>query len=81
MTSLWNCPAAAAIPAISTPSASQLNEEGQVCDSIVGGPAYKAGITSGMKVIGVDGRVFTHDLLEDAIKGSKDSSHPSSSPT
>jgi predicted metalloprotease with PDZ domain len=54
----------------------QLGEEGQVADSIVGGPAYKAGITSGMKVIGVDGRVFTHDLLEDAIKGSKDSSQP-----
>ncbi|MGC2497974.1 MAG: M61 family peptidase, partial [Acidobacteriaceae bacterium] len=54
----------------------QLGEEGQVADSIVGGPAYNAGITSGMKVIGVDGRVFTHDLLEDAIKGSKDSSQP-----
>ncbi|MGB7171047.1 MAG: M61 family peptidase, partial [Acidobacteriaceae bacterium] len=54
----------------------QLGDEGQVADSIVGGPAYNAGITSGMKVIGVDGRVFTHDLLEDAIKGSKDSSQP-----
>jgi hypothetical protein len=27
-------------------------------------------------VIGVDGRVFTHDRLEDAIKGSSDSSQP-----
>jgi hypothetical protein len=27
-----------------------------------------------MKVIGVNGRVYTHDLLEDAIKDAKDSS-------
>ena len=54
----------------------QLNGEGQVFDSIVGSPAYNAGIVSGMKVIGVDGRTYTHDLLEDAIKGSTDSSQP-----
>jgi GGDEF domain-containing protein len=29
-----------------------------------------------MKVIGVNGRVYTHDLLEDAIKAAKDSSQP-----
>jgi hypothetical protein len=29
-----------------------------------------------MKVVGVDGRVYTHDLLEDAIKASKDASAP-----
>ena len=31
-----------------------------VGDSIVGGPAFEAGISSGMKVVGVNGRVFTH---------------------
>ena len=54
----------------------QLSPDGAVSDSIVGGPAFDAGISSGMKVIGVNGRVYAHDLLEDAIKSSKDSSGP-----
>ena len=55
----------------------QLGPDGSVGDSIVGGPAFNAGITSGMKVIAVNGRVYTHDLLEDAIKSSaKDPSQP-----
>ena len=54
----------------------QLNPEGVVTDSIVGSPAYKAGISSAMKVIGVDGRLYTHDLLEDAIKAAQDSKQP-----
>ena len=54
----------------------QLGEDGSVSDSIVGGPAYKAGIVSAMKVIGVDGRLYTHDRLEDAIKAAKDASAP-----
>lgn len=54
----------------------QLGMDGQVGDSIVGSPAYNAGIVSGMKVIGVNGHVYTHDVLEDAIKDAKDSSAP-----
>ncbi len=54
----------------------ELGDDGAVNDSVVGGPAFNAGISSGMKVVGVDGRVYTHDLLEDAIKASKDSSAP-----
>ena len=55
----------------------QLGPDGSVGDSIVGGPAFEAGITSGMKVIGVNGRTYTHDLLEDAITASsKDQSLP-----
>src|ERR1700683_672973 len=54
----------------------QVNEDGSVTDSIVGGLAFKAGITSGMKVVAVNGRVYTHDLLNDAIKASKDSANP-----
>jgi predicted metalloprotease with PDZ domain len=49
----------------------QLGEDGTVSDSIVGSPAYKAGVASGMKVIGVNGRVYTHDGLSDAIKAEK----------
>jgi predicted metalloprotease with PDZ domain len=54
----------------------QVGEDGNVGDSIVGGPAFNAGITSGMKIVGVNGRVYTHDLLEDAIKAAKESSEP-----
>jgi predicted metalloprotease with PDZ domain len=52
----------------------QLGADGSVGDSIVGSPAFEAGVSSGMKVIGVNGRVYTHELLEDAIKDAKDSS-------
>jgi len=55
----------------------QLSPDGTVGDSIVGSPAFEAGISSGMKVIGVNGRTYTHDLLEDAIKASaKDQALP-----
>ena len=50
----------------------QLGEEGQVNDAIFNGPAFKAGIAPGMKVAGVNGRLYNHDLLEDAIKAAKD---------
>ncbi|HTS12797.1 MAG TPA: hypothetical protein VMH00_11820 [Candidatus Limnocylindrales bacterium] len=53
-----------------------IGEDGTVNDSIYGGPAFKAGITPGMKIVGINGRVYTHDLLEDAIKASKDNSGP-----
>ena len=52
----------------------QIGEDGTVNDSFVGSPAFEAGITSGMKVVGVNGRVYTHDLLEDAVKSTKESS-------
>jgi predicted metalloprotease with PDZ domain len=47
-----------------------------VGDSIIGSPAFEAGISSGMKVVGVNGRVFTPDLLGAAIKDAKDNSKP-----
>ena len=54
----------------------QLGSDGAVRDSIVGSPAFEAGISSGMKVMGVNGRVYTHDLLEDAIKAAKGTDKP-----
>jgi predicted metalloprotease with PDZ domain len=54
----------------------QVADDGQVDDSIVGGPAYNAGITSGMKVVAVNSRVYTHDVLEDAITAAKDTASP-----
>lgn len=53
-----------------------LSGTGRVNDSIVGSPAYDAGVTSGMTVAAVNGRVFTEDILDDAIKAAKDSSEP-----
>jgi predicted metalloprotease with PDZ domain len=50
--------------------------DGTVSDSIVGSPAFEAGVSSGMKVVGVDGRVFTPDLLGAAIKDAKVNSKP-----
>ncbi len=54
----------------------QIGPDGVVSDSIVNGPAFNAGISPGMKVVGVNGRVYTHDLLEDAIKAAKDTTAP-----
>ena len=50
--------------------------DGTVSDSIVGSPAFDAGISSGMKVVGVNGRVYTPDILQDAIKAAKDPNTP-----
>ena len=54
----------------------QVAPDGTVIDAIMNSPAFDAGIASGMKVIGVNGRVFTSDLLEDAIKTSKETTEP-----
>jgi predicted metalloprotease with PDZ domain len=54
----------------------QLEANGAVSDAAVGSPAFEAGISPGMKVMGVNGRVYNRDLLDDAIKAAKDSSQP-----
>jgi len=54
----------------------KVGSDGTVTDAIVGSPAFEAGVSSGMKVMGVNGRVYSHELLEDAIKAAKDSSQP-----
>jgi predicted metalloprotease with PDZ domain len=52
----------------------RLGNDGGVQESIVGGPAFKAGITSGMRVVAVNDRAFTPELLRDALKAGKDGS-------
>ena len=54
----------------------QLGADGTVADAIVGGPAFKAGIGPGMKVIGVNSRIYTADVLADAVKAAQDSKAP-----
>ncbi len=51
-----------------------LAADGTVSDAIHDGPAFEAGISPGMKVVGVNGRVYTADILADAIKASKNTS-------
>jgi predicted metalloprotease with PDZ domain len=54
----------------------RLASDGAVQEAIVGGLAYQAGITSGMRVVAVNDRAFTPDLLHDALKTGKNSSQP-----
>ncbi|MGC1107608.1 MAG: hypothetical protein WA876_13825 [Candidatus Acidiferrales bacterium] len=54
----------------------KVGRDGRVNDSIVGSPAYKAGITSGMTLAGVNGRVFTPEILDDAIKAAQNNAAP-----
>jgi len=50
-----------------------LNGEGQITDTIEGEIAAKAGIGPGMKVVAVNGRRFSPEVLRDAIKAAKTS--------
>lgn len=49
-----------------------IDDEGTVLDVVPGMPIQNAGIAPGMKVIAVDGRGFTPDLLEKAIESTKE---------
>jgi predicted metalloprotease with PDZ domain len=53
-----------------------LSPDGRVNDATYDGPAFKAGVTAGMRVAGVNGRVFTPEILEDAIKKTGEGAHP-----
>jgi len=53
-----------------------LGGDGSVSDTIYGGPAFTAGVRPGMKVVAVNGRAYTADLLTDAIHASKDNTQP-----
>jgi len=53
-----------------------LGNDGTVRDSMVGSPAYQAGITSGMRVVAVNDRAFTPDLLHDALTAARNNSQP-----
>ncbi|MGO9126301.1 MAG: M61 family metallopeptidase [Terriglobales bacterium] len=45
-----------------------LRQDGSIIDTIEGMPAAKAGIGPGMKVVAVNGKRFTPDVLRDALK-------------
>lgn len=54
----------------------KVGREGVIGDSIVGSPAYDAGVTSGMTLAGVNGRVYTPEILDDAIKAAQNNAAP-----
>jgi predicted metalloprotease with PDZ domain len=49
---------------------------GELQDVIYGSPAYLAGIGPGMKLVAVNGRAWSKDVLRDALRASKDSKQP-----
>jgi predicted metalloprotease with PDZ domain len=51
-----------------------LKDDGTVEDSVVTKPAYEAGVSPGMKVVAVNGRKFTPQVLRQALKAGTASS-------
>ena len=62
----------------SVPAASalgiDLHDDGAINDTTEGEPAAKAGIGPGMKLVAVNGRRFSPEILREAIKAAKDKS-------
>ncbi len=53
-----------------------LSSDGSIGDTVEGMPAAKAGIGPGMKLVAVNGRQFSPDVLREALKAAKDGSTP-----
>jgi predicted metalloprotease with PDZ domain len=54
----------------------ELREDGTITDTIEGMPAALAGIGPGMKLIAVNGRQYSPDVLRDALKAGKGGTTP-----
>ncbi|MFC4763492.1 M61 family metallopeptidase [Dyella koreensis] len=53
-----------------------VNGEGKLTDVQWGGPAFKAGLVPGVKLVAVNGRDYSADALKDAIKAAKGKGGP-----
>jgi predicted metalloprotease with PDZ domain len=53
-----------------------VKEDGTLSDVIYGSPAYAAGIGPGMRLVAINGRAWSKDVLLDALRASKDSKEP-----
>jgi predicted metalloprotease with PDZ domain len=53
-----------------------IKEDGAIIDTIEGMSAATAGIGPGMKLVAVNGRRFTTDVLRDALRAGKNSKEP-----
>jgi len=54
----------------------QLSKEGVVSDALMGQPAANAGIGPGMKIVAVNGRKWSPELMATAIKEAKSATAP-----
>ncbi len=53
-----------------------VRKDGEFKDVIYGSPAYSAGIAPGMKLVAVNGRAWSKNVMRDALRESKDSKQP-----
>jgi predicted metalloprotease with PDZ domain len=53
-----------------------LGDDGKLVDVIVGSPAYQAGVGPGMKLVAVNGRRSTPEVLHDALKTAQGTNQP-----
>jgi predicted metalloprotease with PDZ domain len=53
-----------------------VKEDGTLSDVIFGSPAYAAGIGPEMKLVAINGRAWSKEVLLDALRASKDSKEP-----
>ena len=53
-----------------------LKEDGTVMDANPNFPAFKAGMAPGMKIVSVNGRAWSSDVLQEAITSAKNSTAP-----
>jgi predicted metalloprotease with PDZ domain len=53
-----------------------LNDDGTITDTTEGMPAAEAGIGPGMKLVAVNGRRFSPEILRDAVKATQNSNAP-----
>jgi len=53
-----------------------MNDKGQINDVRWGGPAFKAGVTTGATLVAVNGQDYSKDVLKDAIAAAKGSKTP-----
>jgi predicted metalloprotease with PDZ domain len=54
----------------------RLQKDGSITDTVEGLPAAQAGIGPGMKIVAVNGRKFTEDVLRDALRAGKSGPAP-----
>jgi predicted metalloprotease with PDZ domain len=53
-----------------------VTEAGELIDVIPGSAAYQAGIGPGMKVIAINGRLWSKDLIKETVRSSKENQGP-----
>jgi len=53
-----------------------VGKDGQLIDAIPGSPSYKAGLGPGMKLIAVNGRRWTAEILKDSLRTAQETHQP-----